>query len=149
MSYKFGKRSLESLETCHKDLQVIHKGFIKVTRIDYGIHCGGRTYEEQMKEYVEGDSTLNPRTHPEKCKHMIWEGQSKSKATDLHIADSRYTWDSTRLCYLQMELEKFANELYKDGLITHRLNWIGKYYLMGMTNFKDFPHTELIPVMDI
>jgi len=117
--------------------------------MDYGIHCGGRSFDDQLKEYLEGDSSLDPRVVPEKCTHMIWEKNPLSTATDIHIASKKYAFHSVKLCYLQMELEAFADKLYRDDAITHKLNWIGKHYVQGRTSFKDFPHTQLIPVIDI
>jgi peptidoglycan LD-endopeptidase CwlK len=54
--YKFGKRSLEKLETCHEDLQAIANELIK--ELDVTILCGHRGEKEQNSAFINGKSKL-------------------------------------------------------------------------------------------
>ena len=53
---KFSKESIEQLNTCHPDLQIL---FIEVIKYwDCKIICGSRNEEEQDKAFAEGKSKL-------------------------------------------------------------------------------------------
>jgi peptidoglycan L-alanyl-D-glutamate endopeptidase CwlK len=81
--FKFGKRSLEKLDTVHPDLKLIMKEVIKLTPIDFGITEGIRSLEraEQLKK--EGASKVGT-----KSKHC------QGKAVDIVCYENgKVTWD--------------------------------------------------------
>ena len=65
--FKFSKRSIDKLNTCHKDLQLIMNTVISVSNIDFGISEGHRSIELQNKYFKEGKSQIDGIT--KKGKH--------------------------------------------------------------------------------
>ena len=61
--YVFGTRSREQLNTCHQDLVRIMELAIKITNVDFGIHQGARTIEQQQEYYNNGKSKINPKKY--------------------------------------------------------------------------------------
>lgn len=84
MSYKYSKRSLARLETCHPDLQKVFKEVIK--HVDCSILEGIRTIEQQ-EEYVR---TGKSRTM--KSRHLV-QPDGYSHAVD--VAPYPIDWKDT------------------------------------------------------
>ena len=135
--YVFGTRSREQLNTCHQDLVRIMELAIKITNVDFGIHQGARTIEQQQEYYNNGKSKINPKKYESKealaevAKHIVLPEvhiYSKSRALDLHVAEKyngkRLTWDDNHLCYLAGTIIACADMLYKTGQVSH-LNSLG------------------------
>ena len=119
--YKYGKKSLEKLATCHEDLQIIANELIKV--MDVTILCGERGEEEQNKAYNEGKSKLQ---YP-KSKH----NKSPSIAIDL----APYPIDFENL-------DRFHR---MNGIIEGIAICKGIKVRMGRDfSFGDHVHTELV-----
>jgi peptidoglycan L-alanyl-D-glutamate endopeptidase CwlK len=69
---KFGKRSTETLKTCHKDLQTLFNEVIQ--HYDCSVISGHRTPSEQYKLYQQGRKTKGPQVtqidgYKKKSKH--------------------------------------------------------------------------------
>ena len=152
--FSFGQTSSKALSTCHKDLRVIHRAAIKDIRIDYGIHEGGRSFEQQLEYYQKGASTLDPRI-PEKlkaAKHVITDFRPLSEATDIHIAskykDKPLTWQKDSLIYVCAYLVATADRLCDENAIGHKLRWGYNWdmdEIIGLDqDFDDLPHLELV-----
>ena len=94
MSYKFSKTSLDRLATCHEDLQLIAKEAIKVSQVDFGIACGHRTKEDQLKAFRGGFSKIDGITR--KGKHNY----SPSLAFDVYAWIGKASWDVAHLTYI-------------------------------------------------
>lgn len=58
--YKFSNRSLEKLSECGELLQILAKEVIKRSETDFGIICGKRSNEEQLKKFNLGLSKAKP-----------------------------------------------------------------------------------------
>jgi len=142
MSYKFGSTSLERLETCHKDLQLIAREAIKYTQVDFGIACGYRSPEDQLKAFKAGFSQIDGITR--KGKHNY----SPSLAMDIYAWIGKASWDIRYMLYLGGVITSVAMRLKDDGKITHEVryggNWDGDGILMDDQSFNDLPHFELI-----
>jgi peptidoglycan L-alanyl-D-glutamate endopeptidase CwlK len=146
---KFGKRSSLCLDTCHDDLQKIHREAIKDIPVDYGIHEGKRSDEKQLEYFEAGKSRIDPRI-PElkqKGKHL----REPSEATDFHVAEvwngKSLAWDDTHLAFIAGYLIRTAQELFARGEISHLLRWGGDWDSDGIIaldhSLKDMPHLEL------
>jgi hypothetical protein len=119
--FYFGSRSKKALEKVHKDLVLIHREAIKTIHVDYGIHDGARTWNEQMEHFNNGTSMLDPRVPRQlaKAKHVLTQYRPYAMATDIHVA-SRFrgkslTWDSIHLTYVVSYLIATADHLYNQG----------------------------------
>lgn len=117
---KFGHKSLERLETCHKDLQDLCHELIQY--MDVTVLCGYRGEKEQNAAFHAGRSKLMyPRS-----KHNI----TPSKAVDL--APYPIDWkDISRFKKMTDLIEMIAKE---KGI---------KIRLGRDFSFKDWPHCEL------
>ncbi len=159
--YKFGERSSQQLATCHIDLVKIHELAITRTKVDYGIHQGGRTIQQQQEYFNNKKSKINPKNYatPEDlakvAKHIIVSGDTRynrSRATDVHVAEKykgrSLAWDTVHLSYVAATLMSCAQELYDKGEITHLLRWGADWDSDGIIGLdhvlRDFPHVELI-----
>lgn len=153
--YAFGKRSSDALETCHDDLQMIHRVGLATCRVDYGLTEGARTVERQRKLFKKGRSRVNPdRYTPEvlitKGKHIVNKIEPKSRATDMiAVVPNRddLIYDETHLAYIAGHLVAVSNFLFAMGLTTHLLRWGGNWDKDGTLivdqSLKDMPHMEL------
>ena len=82
MAFKFSKRSLDKLEGVHPDMVKLCHEAIKLTVYDFGITCGMRTLEEQIKLKKQG------RSQTLKSKHL------EGLAVDVLVyMDGEHTWD--------------------------------------------------------
>lgn len=141
--YKFGKTSLERLKTCHEDLKLILHRAIRRSSVDFGIAEGHRSLERQKQLFNEGKSRIDGIT--KKGKHNY----TPSLAVDIYAYyNGKSQWDSLHLSYLAGLIESVSNELYEEGLITHRVRWGGNWDSDGVIvidqSFNDLPHFELV-----
>ena len=117
---KFGKRSLERLETCHEDLQEICHELIQY--MDVTVLCGHRGEKEQNAAFHAGRSKLMyPRS-----KHNI----TPSRAVDL--APWPIDWQDIKRF---KEMTDHVVRIAKEKGIKVRM---GRDF-----SFKDWPHVEL------
>ena len=146
-NHRFSTTSKRNLEQCHRDLKKIHEEAIKYCPVDYGINQGHRTYDKQLEYFLEGKSSIDPRTGA-RSKHM----EFPSEATDIHVAEShagdKLTWDKMHLTFIAGYLIALSHQLYKQGEICHVLRWGGNWDSDGVISLdqslQDFPHFELI-----
>ena len=61
--FKFGKRSLRHINTCHEDLQIILHEAIKDSRMDFGVSEGYRSIERQEFLFNTGKSKVRKGKH--------------------------------------------------------------------------------------
>lgn len=81
--FKFGKGSLEKLNTVHPDLKLVMQEVIKLTPIDFGITEGIRSLERAEQLKADGLSKVGS-----KSKHC------QGKAVDIVCYDNgKVTWD--------------------------------------------------------
>jgi peptidoglycan L-alanyl-D-glutamate endopeptidase CwlK len=134
----FSKRSIEKLGTCHPDLQMIMQHAIRV--MDFSILCGHRGKGEQWRLYQDGKTKLN---YPN-SKH------NKTPSLAVDIAPYPIDWsDRKRFYYLAGVVEGIADQLLRDGVITHKIRWGGDWnrnHNFNDQTFFDLPHIELVEV---
>lgn len=138
--YKFGKRSLKKLNTCHIDLQSICNEVIQ--NIDFSILEGERTLEQQQIYFKEGKSKLDGVI--KKSKHQ----SSPSMAVDIAPYPIKWNGNKARARFYLLAGYMFqaSEELYKQGKITHKLRWGGDWDSdkdFEDQSFDDLPHFEL------
>lgn len=148
--FKFGKRSLEKLETCHKDLQKIAKLSINRSMIDFGISEGHRSVARQKELF----NSVPPRTKIDGVKNKSKHNERPSMAFDIYAyhpdleTRRKIDFDKIHLSYLGGVIVSCAKELYLRGEITHKVRWGANWNSDGIIdydqNFDDYPHFELI-----
>lgn len=132
---KFGKRSRQALDTCHKDLQKLFSEVIK--HYDCSILCGTRSEKDQNKAYYDGRSKLKfPRS-----KH----NSDPSIAVDVvpyFTNRPHIRWDDKNKFY---EFAGFVQGVASilDIEVRWGGNWDGDDELQDQT-FFDLPHFELL-----
>lgn len=170
MSYNFGTRSNNNLNTCHTDLITIMNLAIKLTPTDFGIHAGARTVKQQQQYFDDKASKINPSDHKykingrfdmsllaKKAKHVVLNGDnlySKSRAIDFHISEympgKNLTWDKTHMMVVIGVIMASAKYLYDEGLVAYKIrsgaNWSGQVdgVFIYDQKFLDMPHIEMI-----
>ena len=159
--YKFGSRSILCLSSVHLDLQKIAVLAISRTNVDFGIHQGERTIDQQQQYFNNGKSKINPQSYPspealaEKAKHITIKDHPKyklSRAIDIHVSEKyngkSLAWDEVHLSYIAGVLISCAKELLNKGEITHSLRWGGDWDSDGVIgldhSLRDLPHFELV-----
>jgi peptidoglycan L-alanyl-D-glutamate endopeptidase CwlK len=143
--YKFSKKSLLILSSCHADIIKIMVESIKLSRIDFCIIEGKRSIEKQQKYFAEGKSKIDGVTA--RSKHQGYPTDDDvSFAVDICAVKNSY--DVKALCFLADVIILTAKKLYADKIITHELrwggNWDGDGEIMTDQTFIDLPHFELI-----
>lgn len=139
--YEFGRKSLECLESCEKDLKILFNEVIKTSPIDFAIHSGYRSPEEQKELYLQGKSKKDG------YKNLSKHNYHPSKAIDIHISNG-YTWDEGHLIFLAGFIIATAQRLKEEGKINHSIRWGGNWDMDGIIikdqKFQDLVHFELI-----
>ena len=141
--YKFSKSSLDALQTCHEDLQVIMKQGIIVSDVDFGISEGYRSPEIQFMYFQQGKSKIDGIQR--KGKHNY----RPSMACDYFaFIDGEASWDPEHITYLSGMFRAISEMYLHRGLIKHRVRWGGNWDMDGIIlidqTFDDRPHIELI-----
>tara|TARA_R110001632_G_scaffold216892_1_gene345329 strand:+ start:17184 stop:17612 length:429 start_codon:yes stop_codon:yes gene_type:complete len=139
---RFSKISSDRLKTCAPDLQHLFNEVIKLW--DCTIAEGHRGEERQNKFKEEG---LTQLSHPH-SNHNIYP----SYAVDVVPYQGRAIWGSTEaekedLCYFAGFVKGVAKQLKEEGRMQHSVRWGGDWNnnnSVADTNFRDFPHWELI-----
>jgi len=149
---KFSKKSLERLNTCHKDIQKIMNEVIKI--YDISILEGIRSKERQIELYNTGRSKLDGVN--KKSKHQGKEdedGNIVSFAIDImpyakgENPFSGKEKDNRRFYFMAGIVKACTLELLKKGEIKHDIRWGGDWdsdFVYNDQNFDDLPHIELV-----
>lgn len=125
--YALSGKSLQNLAGVHPDLVRVTKRAITKTPVDFGIHCGIRTYEEQVKLVQEKKSTTLHSLH------LIQEHTGFGHAIDIFAyVDGKATW---QVKYYGPIIQTFMTEA----------NILGVQLQFGLLwkDFIDAPHIQL------
>lgn len=90
---RFGRTSMERLNTCHPDLVLIAKEAIAI--MDFSIIEGARSAETQMKYFLDGKSTKDGVK--KLSKHQVGGKKRLSTAMDIAPYTTRVVWDDLKL----------------------------------------------------
>jgi len=158
--YKFGKKSLENLNTCHDDLITIAKEAILNSPIDFSITEGKRLITRQLELYSKGRKreggewvivdkskiVTNIDGVDKKGKHNY----SPSLAFDICVyvkGKPELAYNKELLYYAGGVIMATAKRLYKEGKIQRELKHGADWDRDGNIydhRFIDAPHFELI-----
>jgi len=143
--YKFGERSLNNLESCHEDLQLIANEALKVSQVDFGISEGHRSLQRQLELFNAGKSKIDGVT--KKGKHNY----NPSLAFDFYAyvpGKKELAFDVTHLMYIVGVITAVGERLYQEGKISHKVrsgaNWDGDGELKYDQSFFDAPHIQIV-----
>ena len=148
--YSFGRKSKERLETCHQDIQAILKEVIKY--YDFSVLEGIRSDERQLQLFADGKSQLDGII--KRSKHQD-SGDGVSMAVDIMPYKKGFNPFQSEngpksFYYLAGLIQSTAQQLYKQGTITHVIRWGGNWDsdmdFFDDSNFFDLPHFELISI---
>lgn len=152
MSYRFGKKSLRNLKTCHMDIQLILQEVIKY--YDFSVISGIRSTQEQQELFKAGKSELDGVN--KKSKHQGRKDTSNkivSFAVDIMPykkgtnAFSKKKKDAARFYFMMGLVKATAVRLLQDGIISHKIrfgmDWNSNDIYTDQ-NFDDLPHFELV-----
>ena len=151
MGVKLSARSISKLEGVEKDLVAVVMEAINLTKVDFGVICGLRTIEEQIKLVEQGASkTL-------KSKHL------DGLAVDLMAyCGSRASWEINLYDDIAEAMAESARELNVkvrwgaawtvpniaewNGTMEEAMNsYIDLRRMQNRRPFIDAPHFEIIP----
>lgn len=124
--HRFSKRSLDNLNTVHKDLARVAHLALKYTSVDFVVTEGVRTLARQKELLASGASTtLNSR-------HLAHPSDGLSRALDVAAYVNGVRWDWPLYDKIAHAFKRAAAEL-KVPIV-----WGGDW-----KSFKDGPHFEL------
>lgn len=133
---KFGTRSRANLESCHIDLQVIFNEVIK--SFDCSVLAGFRDQIEQNSLYRKGFSKVP------------WPLSKHNKSPSMAADVAPYPYDAidtARFRYFAGFVMGTAEQLLKQGKISHRVRWGGDWDSdteVSDNKFNDLAHFELV-----
>lgn len=154
-SYSFGKRSSGRLDKGHPDLKRILEFGIANSPIDFGISCVGRTFAQQLVEFENGSTTLDPRDSKmlQGAMHVVTPYRPFPMAADIYIyhpdkaTQRRLMYDKASLSYVWGVIGTGARVLHAAGEVEHLIRWGGNWDKDGVIlddqSFDDLPHGEL------
>ena len=136
---RFGKRSLDRLNTCHPDIIKVMNEAIK--HYDFTVLYGNRTKEEQFELFRQGRSLVGGVWKITEPKKVVTNLDGKTKVSKhnhkpslaIDIAPYPIDWkDINRFKELAVVVKKAAATVGVD------IVWGGDW-----KEFKDFPHYEI------
>jgi peptidoglycan L-alanyl-D-glutamate endopeptidase CwlK len=137
---KFGKKSLNQLETCHSDLQILFNEVIK--HFDCVVLEGHRNQKDQDAAFEKGNSKLK------------WPNGNHNSIPSLAVDVAPYdppttvNWkDIKRFYYFGGYVLGIARILKDQGKITHSIRYGGDWDMdtdISDQTFNDLVHFELV-----
>lgn len=135
---KFSRTSLERLDTCHRDLQMLFNHVI--TMFDCSIICGHRNKIAQ-------DAAFRA-----KLSEVEWPNSKHNKTPSMAVDVAPYPidWnDRERFVFFAGHVMATAKLLHYEGFMSHRLRWGGNWdndNNLKDNQFDDLVHFELMGV---
>ncbi len=159
MGYKLGKRSLRELQGVHPRLVMCVNRAIEITPVDFSVHDGLRTAEEQAEYVASGVS------HKEFSNHQRQE-DGWGHAVDLvPYINRRLRWEMVPIYSIALAMREAAEavggitlvwggswtELTGSGVHpkTMSLAYIKRKMEMNQRPFVDGPHFEILVTEEI
>ena len=123
MSYKLSKRSLDKLETCEKDLQVLMIEAIKESPFDFGISWGHRSPVKQNELYQQGRTKDgNIVTYVDGYKKKSKHNYLPALAVDIvAYVNGKITWKAPIYLEIGTHIMEVAENLFEEDKITNRI----------------------------
>lgn len=142
---KFGIKSNKRLNTCHRDLRIICNEVIDY--FDFSVLEGSRSYSKQREYFKAGKSKLDGVKN--KSKHQSLPFSEAVDIAPYPIDFKQIEKSKARFYLLAGMMFQASEDLYDDGIITHKLRWGGDWdsdKVFSDQSFDDFPHFELVRV---
>jgi peptidoglycan L-alanyl-D-glutamate endopeptidase CwlK len=145
MSYAYGNRSQENLDTCHPDIQAILNEAIKI--YDISVLEGYRSVERQNELFKQNKSKIDGITR--KGKHNYYPSLAVDimpykRGTNAFSGEEK---DNRRFYFMMGIIKSVSENLYSLGTITHKVrfgnDWDGDDIYTDQV-FDDLPHFELV-----
>ena len=138
--YKFSKKSLSRLKTCHEDLQKVMRVAIHNSPYDFGITSGYRSPDEQRELYQKGRSKHgNIVTYCDGYIRKSKHNYSPSNAVDITCyVSGKITWNESVYLETALHILEIAEDMFLKGEIDNRVFWGGHF-----KKFCDFPHFQI------
>lgn len=160
MAHSFGESSTKQYNTLHPDLKIILDHVISVCEVDFSLLEGYRSPEKQFGYFKQGRKQNSSGewivTEPSKVitnvdgyKNVGKHNHYPSTAIDINVYvpdKPELIWDKVHLTYIAANMVRIADQLYKEGKITHKLRWGGNWDGDGDladNKLYDLPHFEL------
>lgn len=125
MSFKFGKKSLDRLRTCHDDLQLLCHAVLE--DLDISVLCGHRTEAEQNEAFRTKKSQLRfPDSMHNKVPSLAVDIAPVSKSGNIDWNDIKAFENMCRV--VEQKAEKMGIDVR-----------LGRDF-----SFRDYPHVELV-----
>lgn len=139
---KWSQKSKDKLNTCHPDLILIANEVLRVH--DCSVFEGHRTQEKQDEYYNNGTSKVKyPNGKHNSIPSMAIDLAPYKKGAD--------PYDMENVLYFAGIVMSTAANLYRQGLITHKLKWGGSWstqldatFAFDRGGFFDGIHFELV-----
>lgn len=132
--FKFSNKSKENMKGLKENLVNFFNDLIKISKYDFMITCGIRSFEEQNKLYQQGRTTpgnivTNCDGEKYKSKHQI-KKDGYGHAGDIAILiNNKVSWK-------EQSFVEFVNDDVRALMEKHNIEWGGDW------NFKDYPHFQ-------
>lgn len=141
--HQFSQTSLNRLQTCHEDLQILMKEVIKTCPVDFGIAEGHRTIERQLLLYDEG------KTHRDGIYVKSKHNYKPSQAVDIYgWVEGQISYSDDVLCFLGGYILATAEKLLEERKMRFRIrwggNWDGDGIIKADQRLIDLPHFEIL-----
>lgn len=134
--FKFGKRSLDNLATCHPVLQTLAKKALEKNLLDFTVICGHRDKASQDAAFKAGTSGLRwPKSY---------HNRTPSLAMDL-IPFPFISWNDTSSFAAIVELMK---DTWDDMAVEEK----GGFELIcgaDWTKLRDMPHFQIVKAVPV
>lgn len=146
----FSKRSLENLEGCAPNLQIVAKDAIK--RFDFAVVCGNRGKIDQEQAFKDGRSKVHyPKSahnfipsramdlvpYWDKIPHIRWGEKSDYAALSQEEKTSYPTFEDYRdVCVLAFN--KMAREIFSSAQkFNVKIEWGGNWKMQDLPHFQE------------
>lgn len=145
---EYGKKSQAVFNSCHPDIRLIFKRVLP--NFDHSGLEGARLDETQYEYFKTGRSKLNGIE--DRSKHQVTEEQPLSMAVDVSPYPIDFSDTHKALARFYMfsgYVFQASEELYAEGLITHKVRWGGDWDSdknFEDQSFDDLVHFELVAV---
>lgn len=155
MTYSLGPKSRAELVGVHADLVRVVERAIAITKVDFTVHDGIRTIEEQRRHVANGFSRTMKSKHLEgravdlvpwiEGKPRWWWPQIYQVAAAMHNAARELVVQVTWGCVWDRALNNLAPGITDLGLLAEALKQEGLAYNARHpgSDFPDGPHYEI------
>jgi peptidoglycan L-alanyl-D-glutamate endopeptidase CwlK len=131
--FKLSKKSIERLVGVHPDLVAVVQRAIEISKVDFTVICGVRTFQEQTDLYAKGRTKPGPVVTWTLNSQHLKQKTGYSHAVDLAAwVNGKISWEWPHYINIEDAMNSTAQEL---GI---KIKWGGDF------TRPDGPHFELL-----